>query len=101
MVSKLKEVIWSKEAVEELEEIHEYLKKRSEWVAKKVIHEILIQTAKLNRDWNLCEKDELKDGNDGSYKVIFVYHFRITYRIKAKQIHVLRVRHTSREPLAH
>lgn len=101
MVRKNKAVIWSKEAVEELSEIHTYIKKQSPTAAQKVINQILSHTRQLQKHWQGFRTDELKEKNDGSYRVTFVYHYRITFRIQKEQIHVLRIRHTSREPLEH
>ncbi|TNE70002.1 type II toxin-antitoxin system RelE/ParE family toxin [bacterium] len=45
--------------------------------------------------------DSLKINNDGSYRAFVVFHYRISYKIQSDVIVVLRVRHTSREPLGY
>jgi len=101
MVRKSKEIIWSKEAIHELSEINAYIKKQSPSGAQKVIKEILSNTRKLSRLWDGLRADELKEDNDGTYKVMFVYHYRITFRVQKTQIYILRIRHTSMEPFIH
>ncbi|TND09638.1 MAG: Plasmid stabilization system [Bacteroidetes bacterium] len=47
----------------------------------------------------MYEHDQLCDLNDGSVRFFTVYHYRISYQIAGKLILIIRVRHTSREPL--
>lgn len=98
MVKKSKKVIWSHEAIEQLSQIHSYIKKQSPSGAKKVISDIFSQTGKLAYTQQGCRADELKQKNDGTYRVLFVYHYRISFRITIDQIHILRIRHISQEP---
>ncbi|MBS1566856.1 MAG: type II toxin-antitoxin system RelE/ParE family toxin, partial [Bacteroidetes bacterium] len=43
--------------------------------------------------------DKYKTNNDGSYRAFEKHRYRIVYRFGNNIIRVLRVRHTSREPL--
>lgn len=95
------EVVWSKDAELELKNIFSEIKKQSPGGAKKVLSEILDQTSKLNHFWNRFREDELKENNDGSYRVCFVYLYRITYKVKDSGIYILRIRHCGQEPLLH
>jgi len=47
--------------------------------------------------------DKLKESPNKDFRAFVVYSYRLTYQIKidAKEIRVLRVRHTSREPLGY
>ncbi|MGB0948547.1 MAG: type II toxin-antitoxin system RelE/ParE family toxin [Marinirhabdus sp.] len=40
-----------------------------------------------------------KIGNDGSYRAFEKHSYRVSYRITENEIRILRLRHTSRNPL--
>lgn len=101
MVKKLKQVVWSEMAIRQLSEIHTYIKKQSPVGAQKVVKEILKSTSKLGKTNKELRVDELKRKHDGSYRVLFVYHYRISFRVFTNQIYFLRIRHTSQEPFLH
>ena len=73
-----KKVIWSKYALRQAESIHDYI---------------------LETQWEIYTLDQLKQNNDGSYRTYVKYSYRISYRIMNDVVRILRVRHTSREPL--
>ena len=43
--------------------------------------------------------DGLKTNNDSTFRAFTVFHYRVTYKIEPENIIILRVRHTSRDPL--
>jgi plasmid stabilization system protein ParE len=43
--------------------------------------------------------DKFKLNNTGNYRAYEIYSYRIAYRILKDKVRILRVRHTSREPL--
>jgi plasmid stabilization system protein ParE len=43
------------------------------------------------------DKDKLK--NDGSFRAFEILHYRISYRVLQYEIIILRLRHTTRQPL--
>lgn len=94
-------VIWSNLAKEQLKEIYQYIKKDSEISAKKVRAQILTSTRLLATGKEIYKADELKEDNKGNYRAYILYSYRITYKIELNSIQILRVRHTSREPLKH
>lgn len=49
----------------------------------------------------MFEPDELKTNNDESYRAFIVYSYRISYRFIENKNLILRIRHTSRNPLEH
>ena len=98
---KTYKVIWSDIAKEQLKEIYKYIKKDSEISAKKVRTQILLSTRLLATGKEIYKADELKEDNKGSYRAYIIYSYRITYKIETDTIQILRVRHTSREPLKH
>ena len=98
MVGKKKIVIWDLKAKNDLKEIYDYLKQQSLYAAKRVRDEILSVTRKLPEGPNIFVADELKEKNDGTYRVFYIFNYRIVYRVKSESIIVLRIQHTSREP---
>lgn len=98
MVTK-KNVVWDTEALSELKEAYEYLKEKSLSSAKRVRKSILKKTRALENHSEIYEPDRFKKNNDGNYRAFELYSYRIVYRITEIEIRILRVRHTSREPL--
>ena len=92
-------VIWANKAKEQLKEIYKYIKKDSEKGAKEVRTSIIASTNILNTGKEIYKADTLKLNNNGEYRAYVIYSYRITYKIENSQILILRIRHTSREPL--
>ena len=94
-------IIWERSALDELKEILSYIEKQSIAGARIVNTAIREGVKTLKTNPNTYTADFLKDNNDGSYRAFTVYSYRITYKIANNEIIILRVRHTSREPLEH
>ncbi|MEI6508777.1 MAG: type II toxin-antitoxin system RelE/ParE family toxin [Bacteroidota bacterium] len=100
MVTKSKfKLLWDKAALDELVEIIDYIYKESPQGARIVRDSIQSQVNSIKKKPLIFEVDHLKMNNDGSFRSNTVYSYRITYKISKNQIFILRVRHTSREPL--
>ncbi|MFA9190790.1 type II toxin-antitoxin system RelE/ParE family toxin [Flavobacterium sp. FZUC8N2.13] len=95
-----KKIIWSSNALEQLEDIHFYIlfESKSIHIADKVIDEIFESTKILKTKPEIYKLDTKKDNNDGSFRTYFIYDYMISYRITPNNIQILRVRHTSRKP---
>ena len=95
-----KEIIWSETAQNQLKKIYNYLSKKSknEDISNKVIDKIYNSVTILSTNWEIYELDEMKISNKGDYRAFEIYSYRITYKITLKQIQILRIRHTSRNP---
>lgn len=95
-----KKIIWSSNALEQLEDIHFYIlfESKSIQVADKVIDKIFDSTKILKTKPEIYKLDTKKDNNDGSFRAYFVYDYMISYQITTEYIQILRVRHTSRKP---
>ncbi|WP_281234736.1 type II toxin-antitoxin system RelE/ParE family toxin [Flavobacterium gelatinilyticum] len=95
-----KEVIWSKTALNQLEKIYFHILKESKSrnVTNKVIDTIYNSAAILQSSSEIYELDEMKIDNNGNYRAYEIYSYRISYKTTQKEIHILRVRHTSRNP---
>lgn len=47
----------------------------------------------------IFEHDRFKFDNDGSFRAFEEFKYRVAYKITEDQIRILRIRHTSREPI--
>jgi plasmid stabilization system protein ParE len=92
-------VIWDLEASLYLKEVIIYIRKESEQGANSVKAGILKSIKAVRENPEIFEVDRFKLSNDGSYRAFTVYSYRITYRITNESIRVIRMRHTSQEPL--
>ena len=93
-----KTIVWDKEALHQLKEAYFYLREKSPTAAKKVRNTLLEEVGKLALNPEIYELDPLKTKNDGSYRAFVRFHFRVAYQVKATQVRILRIRHSSREP---
>lgn len=92
-------VTWGFEAKEQLREIYGHIRKESAQGAKKVKDAILARARELPSNPYMYEQDKYKIDNPGNYRAFVVYSYRIAYKVTEENILILRIRHTSREPL--
>lgn len=95
-----KEIIWSKSAKKQLQEIYSHIlkKSKSNITSNKLIDSIYNSVTILRLHSEIYEVDEMKVLNDGNYRAYEIYSYRISYKITANSIEILRIRHTSRNP---
>jgi plasmid stabilization system protein ParE len=93
-------IIWSDDALEQLEDIHFYIlfESKSIRITDKVIETIFDSAEILKTSPEIYKLDEMKVNNDGTFRVYFVYNFMVSYRIIPNYIQILRVRHTAQNP---
>ena len=98
-----KVVIWSEPSLQHLALIHEYIFEESGSLttADKVIDNIIKSTQILSDQPKMNPPDRFKLNNNGDYRAYVIYSYRISYRILINKIRILRVLHTSREPLTY
>jgi addiction module RelE/StbE family toxin len=92
-------VIWSDIAKKQLKEAYRHIQKDSEKNAKMVRSRILESSRLLCNGFEIYKADELKSENKGNYRAYIIYNYRITYKIESERIEILRIRHSSKEPL--
>lgn len=92
-------VIWGKLALKQLNKAYNHIKKDSLQAAKKVRDEIIEITENLPNNPEIYPLDKYRKNNNGSIRFFEKYRYRVAYQIKKESIKILRVRHTSREPL--
>jgi len=93
--------VWSKRAKNELTKAFEYISLESPQNARKVVETIVDMTLVLPRNPLMHPLDKYKANNDGTWRAFEKYRYRISYRVTAKEIRVVRFRHTSQTPLSY
>jgi len=95
----VRKIVWDKDAVLQMEEVYKYLKERSLQSANKVRKSIKEKVQGLSNHPEIYPLDRFMKDNDGSFRAFEKYSYRVTYKVKEKEIIIARVRHTSRKPL--
>jgi plasmid stabilization system protein ParE len=98
MVEKGYEVVWTKRSQKQMRQVFKHISKDSPKNASRVILEIAEAVQKAIPNPEIYAPDKYKTDNDGSYRALEKYHYRVAYRFSKNIIRVLRVRHTSMEP---
>jgi plasmid stabilization system protein ParE len=99
MVNKGHELVWTKRSQKQMRQVFKHISKDSPKNAAKVVQEIADAVYKAIQNPEIYGPDKYKTDNDGSYRAVEKHHYRIAYRFSNNTIRVLRVRHTSMEPL--
>jgi plasmid stabilization system protein ParE len=94
----VKEVRWPPRAQNQLAKAYSHILIDSYQNAEKVRADILASTRKLAANPEMHPRDKYRKDNDGSFRAYELHHYRIAYRITEKEIIIVRVRHTGREP---
>jgi plasmid stabilization system protein ParE len=96
-------LVWDRKALDHLKDILAYLSKQSEQAPRIVKTAILDRLEVIRKSPLVAEPDKLKDPSDKDFRAFVVFSYRVTYQMntKKKEIRILRVRHTSREPLGY
>jgi plasmid stabilization system protein ParE len=90
--------VWTPQAIAELRKAYDYISKDSLQNAKKIVEELALLADQLPAQPEMFPPDKFKKNNDGSWRAFEKYRYRISYRITAKEIRIVRMRHTSRTP---
>ncbi len=93
-----RKITWSKTALKQFEFSINYIAEDSLQNAEKVRKEILEKIENIIANPEIYSTDKYKTNNDGSYRAFELHRYRIAYRFIVKEIRILRIRHTSREP---
>jgi len=99
MVEKGYEVVWTKRSQKQMRQVFKHISKDSPKNASKVVLEIAEAVLKASPNPEIYGPDKYKTNNDGSYRAFEKHRYRVAYRFSKNIIRVLRVRHTSMEPL--
>ena len=96
-------IVWDRKALDNFKEILTYLEKQSIQAPKIAKSAIVTRLDIIKTNPLIAELDKLKDSPNKEFRAFVVYSYRITYQIKKEigEIRVLRIRHTSREPIGY
>jgi len=87
-------VIWSQEALDDIDSIAEYISRDSLYYAQRVVESI------FDRGDSLSEQPEagrkVPELNDSRVRERFIYSYRMIYELKDNDIHILGVIHGKR-----
>ena len=96
-------LLWDREALDQFKEILTYLDKQSSQASNTVKSGVLDRLKLIMTNPLICETDQLKTPPDNHFRAFVIFSIRVTYQIKIEQreIRILRIRHTSREPMGY
>lgn len=96
-------IIWDRIALNDFKDILDFLAKQSPQAPKIVRKGVFSRLSEIQKNPFIFEIDKLKDDSNKEFRAFVIYNFRITYQIKemTKEIRILRIRHSSREPLGY
>jgi plasmid stabilization system protein ParE len=89
---------WNRRAINQFVKAIEYIGEESLQNAEKVQSDILAAISSLAAHPEKFSPDKYKLNNDSSFKAFELHHYRISYRFYHKQIRIIRIRHTKRNP---
>lgn len=87
-------VVWSPEAIEDLESIADYIGRDSEFYARAVVSKIL-QLARNLKDFPWIGR-VVPELNDENIRERFIYSYRVVYHIEQNRILVVAIIHGKR-----
>lgn len=98
-----KKIIWSSDALGQLEDIHFYIffESKSIKIADKVVNTIFESTEILKTQPEIYKLDKQKTSNNGTFRVYAVYDYTISYQVTEDIIYILRVRHNAQKQKKH
>ncbi|MBP7168578.1 MAG: type II toxin-antitoxin system RelE/ParE family toxin [Bacteroidia bacterium] len=103
MVKPSYKIIWDRKALDHFKVILIYLEKQSQQAPGIVKSAILSRLSLIRKNPLISEVDKLKDSPNKDFRAFVVFNYRVTYQVKSdeKEIRILRVRHTSQEPIGY
>ena len=95
------QILWDENALSDFIQVLNYLEERSEQAPKIVKSAVLDRLDQIRLSPLLFEADSLKRPSDNRFRAFVVFSYRVTYMVnkESMEIYVLRIRHTSREPM--
>jgi addiction module RelE/StbE family toxin len=88
-------IVWSPEAIEDIESIAEYIERDSKFYAKAVVNKIFQSTEKL-KNFPKIGRFVPESGREDIRELI-VYSYRLVYQVKEGEILIIAVIHGKRQ----
>lgn len=101
MGRQIRQIRWDDKAFQRFVDILDYIKLDSPINAKRVKTRIMNLIKVIPTNPEIYREDELKRDNDGTYRVFNLHSIRVSYKIEPKAIIILRVKHSSQEPISY
>ena len=92
-------VVWRKGALDHLNKNYNHIKKDSLQSARKVRDTIFDMTDALKDHPTMYPLDMYRKNNRGGIRAFEKFSLRVSYQVTETEIRIIRVRHTSRDPL--
>ena len=92
------QIKWSQKALFDFISILNYIEIDSPINAKRVKTRINNIIKKIPFNTKMFREDELKENNDGSFRVFNKDNIRVSYKIEPKEILIIRIMHSKQEP---
>ena len=92
-------ITWAPSARRSLRKAYEYIRQDYPVIAEKVRSDIVEIAESLSVNPTIFPPDRFKKNNPGNYRAFEKHNYRISYKHTDREIRILRIRHTSREPL--
>ena len=89
---------WNKHAIHQLARAIGYIEKESVQNAEKVKNDLLAEISALVANPGKYNPDKYHIQNDGSFRAFELHRYRVSYRYTHKEIRIVRIRHTKRNP---
>ena len=99
MVNAARKIVIDSEAKIALRETYEFIKKVSFQNAEKVRIGILKSIEELIKYPTKYPPDRFRQDKDISFRAYEIFRYRITYHVSDREIRIIRIRHTKRNPL--
>ena len=87
-------IVWSPEAIEDLESIVEYIARDSEFYARAVVTKIL-EVSRSIKDYPLIGR-VVPEVGDEKIRERFIYSYRLVYRIEEERVLIIAIIHGKR-----
>jgi len=91
-------IIWATPALSGLQKIYEYIYESSPQNADRIVEEIIQKVTALKENPEQYNPDRYKRNNTGEYRVFEHKKVRISYKVSADKIEVVRIKHTKQKP---
>ncbi|OYU97347.1 MAG: hypothetical protein CFE21_03385 [Bacteroidetes bacterium B1(2017)] len=101
MGKQIRQIKWDERALGSFISIIEYIYQSSPNNAKSVKARVINIIKSIPQNPELYRVDELKENNEGSFRVFNSDSIRISYKIESTAILITRVRHSSQEPISY